>query len=928
MPIDLNKLSEETTAAVPAVYVPTFFDKKLTGRGSKSSAGLLSADRDPIHIAPDARTSVNNSWCRKKTYINGTTTTTEIPLYTLPKNARNLIEICEKPKTGTVTIGTSKHVPTETLSLSMEINTIIIEDTSIPQKYQAGNPTKKRTVTTNYRIRWYDTTDSANNQHICSTAQAKYPQTVNTYHDMYSDNPLYDINEEVKTLTSDWNIDNQAILDFIGNYSLYDEVCRVSEVWQTTIDQDLDALFFAVKDSLQNISDPTWDKLDHYVQQALIETVQYIMTYNIPLNLYKNIYGSLTQHLLFLTQRLCRYNLNLLLSDTLNNLNNNKGQIPSFTPPDPAIALPPGVQALSREQYQAVTSTEPLILVQAGAGTGKSTLILGRIAYLTACGVNPADITVLSFTNAAADHIAEKNPNVHSMTIARMIHEIYSANFDGHELSSLDTIINSLEIYYPDVMAKSDPILQTFRKKLIGLIRNDPNGFTEMNNFIEEHYDDVIGILDKIHQTSLELEIIICYQKISTFVEPASVASKYLIIDEVQDNSVFEFVYMLKYIEKHKESLFIVGDSSQTLFEFRASNPRALNILEGSGTFATYQLNTNYRSNQEILEFANVALQNIEANQYAQIRLQANSLRKPTEDSFLQQVHFYYQNFYKISDLPDAMPSIFSLHLRDYINDCLAKGEQIAFLAYTRQEVYRIQSILENQYPNYTAVSLVPEKMYNSTVLSSYISRYWDSVPFLPMNNLPNILIQEIMAKLPYLTGSHQKAAPAVHAMLCKWQADEGAVVNSWVRQFQNGQMTQKDMLNHIRENLLQYEIRHNAIKQSLLSARNQQVKSGDNVKNANFLLSTIHSAKGLEFDNVVVLYRNENQMDEEKKRMYYVAFTRAMKSEFILAYGTVASPQIEADYLTVLEKLHAIAPSPDSPLYRIKPDQPVSIKI
>ena len=61
---------------------------------------------------------------------------------------------------------------------------------------------------------------------------------------------------------------------------------------------------------------------------------------------------------------------------------------------------------------------------------------------------------------------------------------------------------------------------------------------------------------------------------------------------------------------------------------------------------------------------------------------------------------------------------------------------------------------------------------------------------------------------------------------------------------------------------------------------------------------------------------------------MYYVAFTRAMKSEFILAYGTVASPQIEADYLTVLEKLHAITPSPDSPLYRIKPDQPVSIKI
>jgi DNA helicase-2/ATP-dependent DNA helicase PcrA len=44
--------------------------------------------------------------------------------------------------------------------------------------------------------------------------------------------------------------------------------------------------------------------------------------------------------------------------------------------------------------------------------------------------------------------------------------------------------------------------------------------------------------------------------------------------------------------------------------------------------------------------------------------------------------------------------------------------------------------------------------------------------------------------------------------------------------------------------------------------------------------------------------------MSEEKKRMYYVALTRAMKSEYILAYGTLKSPQIEADYNTILNEL------------------------
>ena len=97
----------------------------------------------------------------------------------------------------------------------------------------------------------------------------------------------------------------------------------------------------------------------------------------------------------------------------------------------------------------------------------------------------------------------------------------------------------------------------------------------------------IISLLDTIKQTSLELEIIICYQRIDTMAEPTHVNCKYLIIDEVQDNSIFEFIYVLKYITKHAQSLFIVGDASQTLYEFRSANPRALNTLEGSGVFST-----------------------------------------------------------------------------------------------------------------------------------------------------------------------------------------------------------------------------------------------------------------------------------------------------------------------------------------------------
>ena len=116
---------------------------------------------------------------------------------------------------------------------------------------------------------------------------------------------------------------------------------------------------------------------------------------------------------------------------------------------------------------------------------------------------------------------------------------------------------------------------------------------------------------------------------------------------------------------------------------------------------------------------------------------------------------------------------------------------------------------------------------------------------------------------------------------------------------------------------MIQFEIRTNGIQQSMTAVDNQEIKARSK-NNAKFLLSTIHSAKGLEFDNVVILYRNENQMAEDKKRMYYVAFTRAMKSEYILAYDTMMSPQIQADYLTILENLHQKAPAPNSPFNRV----------
>lgn len=903
MPVILEDIEQSiqsaATTATAKHYDPKFFDSKLTGKGNASSRGVLSLVNSPISLAQRTPPSYGMKSVRKRSFKNGQTTINMIPLNIIDADTQDFLSyMVFDDKFGMAEIGNDPQKGK--VYLHMEANSICIEETILPgDQYTKSVSTKL--FNSCYRIFLLYERNKDDNKYIVYNARNNNRKT-NCYEIMYSTNPMAEWDSvENRLKNSGYTADPKAFIDYMAKYDLYDAVAKQSELWQEKTDE-----VFAF------ILDKNNTRVD---KRVTVHYVRYLMTYNVPLEKYKAIYNTICQR--FSKDDaidICKENLNLLLSDHIHNLQQKKSSLQTLTVPSNVVE-PASVKKLSTEQIKAVKSTEPLVMVQAGAGSGKSTMLLARMDYLIACGVQPKDITVLSFTNAAADHISEHNNSVHSMTIARMIHEIYSLNYPNHELSTIDTIINAIDIYYPNKMNSRNKVISEFAKHLYSLMKNDPDSYTSMNIFVEKNFDAVIDILNTIGQTSLELEIILCYQKIDTFKEPVNVQSRYLILDEVQDNSIFEFIYTLKYVEKHQESLFIVGDCSQTLYEFRASNPKALNILESSGVFTTYQLRTNYRSNQEILDFANIALQNIEANQYANIQLHANSMATVTEDSFMEKVNFHYHRLNKIGDFKNALPSMFAVDVKPYIDACIKRGEQVAFLAFTRREIQQIREILTSIYklPDNKIVSLVPDKMYNFTVFSAFIKKYWNEITFVPPGSATSIIANEIMQRLPYLVYSPDKARQSTINMLHKWSAKDGPVIASWAAQFNAGRLTQDEFLKNLKESMLHFEINENAIKQSLLSETNRKQKESDLVKQATFILSTIHSAKGLEFDNVVTLYRNETGLDEEKKRMYYVAFTRAMKSEFILAYDVSANPQIEADYFTVLERLHEKYPSANS---------------
>lgn len=900
MPVLLDDidLTDDQTTTVKTVD-PKFFSSKLTGNG-KAKYGLLSPALNPepstINTAmlADAAATIE---AKSTTTQHGISVTT-IPMTALIARALTRVE-------GEFSLPTPEiddRCVIETGSTDLDFAFALTpqgakhyEDTA------TGDKKLPREFIVQYRMELYagpkgqalpERTTVRND--LVTASLPGGTEAVVTLD--WTTNPLTDAAGFVEDYLSHLNLRQtnvDALADWMVNdFNVHDAIVGQAEKWVShAIADEVCAYIAGIP------ADPTDEHLNMLALQ-----LRYLENYTIPLESYgvihRTIEATFSDHIAL---TLSKQNLNLLMSHTLHQLDAIKPQLAA--PVAPANQVPHTF--LSKQQLEAVNTVEPLVMATAGAGTGKSTVILERIKFLESCGVPASDITVLSFTNIAADNITAKNPDVGSMTIARMINDIYTLNHPTHELSSIDTIINSLEIFYP-----TSPVADQFRSHLLAVDSRSKKvgAFTALNTFIENHYDEVMSFLDRIKQTSLELEIIVCYQKIDEMIEPPHVACKYLIIDEVQDNSIFEFVYLLKFVTKHQQSLFIVGDASQTLFEFRSANPRALTTLEGSGVFATYKLTTNYRSNQEILDFANVLLGGLETNQISNIQLQANSLDIPTADSFKKAVTLDYRHMPKTKGfVTDELPSIIKgTVLPKYVDDALARGEQTAFLAFSRREVALFEQVLAAKYPDKHLVNLVMERQYPTDIFSKYIKFFWNDVLQVQPHDASFTVAKGIKDNLPKLTNNagNDKVQKAIAAMVSKWWTENAATIRGWEQMVLAGKVSFADFFEQLRDNLLSFEIHHNAVRQSLVQQKNRDRKEKNAEAEADLIVSTVHGAKGMEFDNVVVVHKEDPQMSEDVKRLYYVAFTRAKKSEYVLSYGKPVDPPIVSSYELIVDAL------------------------
>ena len=287
---------------------------------------------------------------------------------------------------------------------------------------------------------------------------------------------------------------------------------------------------------------------------------------------------------------------------------------------------------LNPQQRQAVTSTKGPILVLAGAGSGKTKVIIQRIAWLIQVEqVLPAEILAVTFTNKTALEMQERLKDelrgqqkgvqlstFHSLGVQLLREHIdqlgYRSNFviydtqdqqsvikgimEDHDLED-SGLIDAKGVHYEIGQAKNrglgpDHFLQ----------QRDSTRSTQVGQVFAE-YQRVLKGCNAIDFDDILLLTLKLFEEHSEAMEPIRERYHYLMVDEYQDTNRVQYQLMCHLCQRHR-NLCVVGDDDQSIYGWRGADIR--NILDFERDFPEakiIRLEQNYRSTPTILKAAN-----------------------------------------------------------------------------------------------------------------------------------------------------------------------------------------------------------------------------------------------------------------------------------------------------------------------------------
>lgn len=605
------------------------------------------------------------------------------------------------------------------------------------------------------------------------------------------------------------------------------------------------------------------------------------------------------------------------------------------------------LSSLNEEQQKAVTFSGKHALVIAGAGTGKTRTIIHRAVYLLSQGVRPDKILILSFTRKSAREIVERikqfqdagsTLNLSGQTFHSWCSQIIKNNpqvFEQYDYTLLDSedvdslfkllftqkyknnktvnqkLYSKIQSVYSYMLNTRKPLIEAIKIQECGNMSED-----ETEKYIKDNEDvfkeimrDYIAYKKKNKLFDYDDLLYITANGLAQNEEARKfISSKYehILVDEFQDTNPLQYQLLESFYDNCH--LFCVGDDAQSIYAFRGADFKSMhNFTKIVPNSSKLYLNTNYRSTQEILDISNWLLEQSSIDYNKHLKAYRGQGAKPVieyvydeyseANSVTDKILLYFMN--KNIDYSSHMVLSRTLSgLRQVEGACVMKkipykiygGSSLMKSRHIRDVVSAMRIIanykdalawhrylqLWNKIGPATAVNL-SEYMVNADNLEQALEilktkkidkRVWEVLEAaFPYSSSPSEMITKI------LTLMDLRFAEIYKEEWLNWRKQDFAVLEEIAASTTS-----------VTEFITEY-ILDPALESSFLDA--------DKPKEC-VILSTIHSAKGLEADVCHLLnvtpysypskraVKEGEESIEEERRCLYVALTRA-KNELIL---------------------------------------------
>lgn len=613
----------------------------------------------------------------------------------------------------------------------------------------------------------------------------------------------------------------------------------------------------------------------------------------------------------------------------------------SGTPSPPAVIDSSYLDGLNDTQRHAVNATEGPVLVLAGAGTGKTRVLITRLAHILLCGkAGPWNVLAVTFTNRAAIEMKERV----SAVLGRPIEGWWVGTFHALGARILRSHAEAIGLKSNFTILDADDQLRLIKqllepyaidekkwppRVLLGIIQRwKDRGLTPQKVTAPEGADEADGDVLKLYADyqrrllelnaadfgDLLLHCLDLFQTAPEILKEYQEQFRYILVDEYQDTNVAQYLWLRLLAQSHK-NICCVGDDDQSIYSWRGAEVANILGFEKDFPDATIiRLECNYRSTPNILAAASGLIAHNDG------RLGKTLWTDLTEEGEKVSVRGVWDGVEEARVVGDEIEAYQSKnHAMNEIAILVRTGFQ------TREFEERLITLgipyrVIGGPRFYERMEIRDAVAYLRVIDQPADDLAFERIVNTPKRGLGDVTLQTLhqLARatgVPLTTAAAQvmetdeirpAAARVLSDLLVEFQQwrdlaktmqpaelvktvlDQSGYIDMWRMHRSIEGPGRVDNLNELIAALEEFETLQDFLEHVSLVMENEQAGEREKVT-----IMTMHGAKGLEFDTVFMpgweegLFPHQRSLDEngleEERRLAYVGLTRARKRVIIL---------------------------------------------